>query len=240
MGRYFRRYSEGRVRRPKKKSARVALSHSVGGIDRDIEHYFLHLTPQQLDAVLRRYGQENGPGALTYAIETYGSWRRGGVKMSGLVAQRLLNLVPLVLDSSTRFELVKKLRYRYMRKQTRWVSCAPADWRAKVAPVIAELLAASSAFQLPGEPLERLHWLAHGDTAAAQALLAAAEQEEAVVRLAHLEGEFQRIDLLLQTIASTRSVSHDIHIPQGSIHVTIAIPEPKKKGFWQTLGELFS
>src|SRR5574337_1305433 len=43
-----------------------------------------------------------------------------------------------------------------------------------------------------------VHWLTEGDAVAAQRLLAAAEQDEAVVRLRYLEAEFKRIDFLLQ------------------------------------------
>jgi len=216
------------------------MSHAIGGIDQDIEKYFLNLSQPQLEVVLRRYGEENGAGALSYACETYSSWKRGFVKMSGRVAERLLNLVPMVLDPSTRFDLVKKVRYAHMRKENRWVMCSPGDWREKVAPAVAELLAASHNFQLPEQAISRVSWLADGDSAAAQKLLAAAEQEEAVVRLAFLEAEFQRIDSLIQSIQATKSVSHSIEIPQGTLHVVISIPERKKRGFWGWLGDALS
>jgi hypothetical protein len=157
--------------------------------------------------------------------------------MSGMVAERLLNLVPLVLDASTRFDLVKKLRAAHMHKERRYVTCDPTDWRDQVAPVIAELLTVSHKFQLPQDAVDRVRWLADGDAAAAQRLLAAAEQEEAAVRLQFLEAEFKRIDFLLQSIEATKVASHTIELPQGTICISIATP---RKGFWSWLGNLLS
>ena len=159
--------------------------------------------------------------------------------MSGRVAERLLNLVPMVMPSDLRFELVKKVRTAFMQKTRRSVSCDPMQWREKVAPAIAEVIAASQEFRLPGEAVSRVRWLADGDTKAAQSLLAAAEQEEAAVRLAYLEDEFRRIDALIgATHGAETSVSHTIQLPQGEVSIYIRMI-PEKKGFWATLREAF-
>lgn len=218
-------------------SERQSLSWSLGGIDKDVEQIFLNLSHLKLESVFLRYGKEHGASALSYARTAYPKWQSGSTKMSGMVAERLLNLVPLVLDASTRFDLVKKLRATYLVKQRRQVTCEPNDWRTKVAPIVAELLTASHTFQLPQHAIERVRWLADGDATAAQRLLAAAEQEEAAVRLQFLEAEFKRIDFLLQNIQASKSVSHTIELPQGTISVSIAVPQ---KGFWSWLGDLLS
>ena len=148
--------------------------------------------------------------------------------MSGMVAERLLNLVPTVLDSDTRFDLVKKVRDAHRTKVNKHVHCEPHEWRTKVAPEVAELLASSSRFQLPAAAVSRIRWLADGDSEAAQRLLVAAEEEEAVARLRHLELEFRRIDTLMQSVQGQKTVSHTIELPQGTIHVSIG--EPAKAG----------
>jgi hypothetical protein len=157
--------------------------------------------------------------------------------MSGKVAERLLNLVPPVLDASTRFDLVKKLRFAHMRKEHKRVTCEPTDWRNVLAPLVSDLLTASHEFQLPEAAVKRVRWLANGDTEAAQRLLAAAEQEEAVGRLRYLEAEFDRIDFMLQNIESTKAVNHTIQLPQGTITVSIVLP---RKGLIGWLNKLLS
>ena len=216
---------------------RKALSSLFGGIDCDIENIFLSLPSEKLDVVFSHYGETHGANALSYAKDTYPKWKSGSTKMSGMVAERLLNLIPAILDTATRFDLVKKLRYVHMLKVSRHVTCEPNDWRDKVAPVVAELLTASNTFQLPQNAIARVHWLADGDAAAAQRLLAAAEQEEAAVRLRFLETEFKRIDFLLQNIKASKTVSHTIELPQGTISISIITP---KKAFWSRLGDLLS
>ena len=209
-------------------SQREQLTTIAGGIDRDIERIFLNLPSYKLESVLTRYGREHGSSALSYARKTYPNWKSGFVRMSGKVAERLLNLVPTVLDADTRFELVKKLRDAHRVKIHRHVQCEPHEWRSKVAPEVAELLASSSQFELPESAVNRIRWLADGDSQAAQKLLAAAEEEEALARLQYLELEFQRIDVLIKSIEARKTVSHTIDLPQGTVHV--AIGEPAKSG----------
>jgi hypothetical protein len=214
-------------------SDRKRLSAVAGGIDKDIEKIFLSLPRHELESVLVRYGREHGSSALNYAINTYYRWKSGEVAMSGKVAERLLNLVPTVLDSDTRFNLVKKIRDAHRTKINKAIRCEPHEWRTKVAPEIGELLASSGQFQLPASAVSRIGWLADGDSQAAQRLLAAAEEEEAVARLRHLELEFRRIDTLIQSVQGKKTITHTIQLPQGTIHVTIG--EPPKSGCFAML-----
>ena len=236
--RYYSRYyssSYGSYYASQHISQRESLSLTLGGIDEDVERIFLNLPPAKLQSVFRNYGRQYGTSPLSYARQTYSLWKSGTVRMSGKVAERLLNLVPPVLDASTRFDLVKKLRFAHMRKERKRVTCEPANWRDVLAPVVTELLTASHQFQLPEAAVKRVRWLANGDTQAAQRLLAAAEQEEAVGRLRYLEAEFQRIDFLLQSIESTRAVNHTIELPQGTITISIILPRKGLRGWLNKL-----
>jgi len=231
MSRYYRGYRRRSYSRSywrQHSSERDQLSAAVGGIDKDIERIFLNLPTHKLESVFMRYGREHGSSALSYARNTYPSWKSGAVRMSGMVAQRILNLVPTVLDSDIRFDLVKKVRDAHRTKVNKHVRCEPHEWRTKVAPEVGELLASSSRFQLPASAVSRIRWLADGDSQAAQRLLAAAEEEEAIARLRHLELEFRRIDTLIQSVQGQKTISHTIELPQGTIHVSIG--EPAKAG----------
>ena len=146
MRRRYRRFSgydNGRYYAARHISERQYLSLSFGGIDKDVEQIFLSLPFVKLESVFREYGLKYGASALSYARDTYPRWKSGAVRMGGMVAERLLNLVPLTLDTSTRFDLVKKVRAAHIHKAHQCVTCEPNDWRSKVAPVVAELLAAS-------------------------------------------------------------------------------------------------
>lgn len=228
-------------RRSYSSSQRIAASdpysNAIGGIDKEIKTIFLNLPYHKLEEVFRRYGRAHGSSALSYARRTYVDWKCGCVAMSGMVADRLLNLVPSILDSDTRFELVKKVRAAQFPKTHQVVKCEPSDWRNKVAPVVADLVARSQQVQIPQHVIERVRWLADGDSTAAQQLLAAAEQEEAAVRLHFLEAEFMRIDFLLANIDAKKTITHTIELPQGCVAVRI---EPPRKDFWSWLRDLLS
>ncbi len=216
---------------------RQALSAFLGGIDKDVEELFLNLPQVQLESIFSRYGQDHGTSALSYARKTFPRWKSGEVQMSGSIAGRLLNLVPSVLDTSTRFDLVKKLRAAYFVKAHRYVTCEPQECRTSVALAVADLLSASDQCQLPENAVSTIRWLADGDVIVAQRLLVAAEQDEATARLRFLEAEFERIDFLLKSIQASKHVTHTIDLPQGTVTVSIVISE---QGFWSWLrGLLF-
>jgi len=228
--RRYRRYYNSKA--AEHVAARKRLSSIFGGIDQDIERIFLHLPSHKLEALFVRYGKAAGSQAESYARATFHKWKSGNVMMSGVVAERLLNLVPPALDTSTRFELVKKLRTAHFKRTSHYVTASPQDWRAKLMPLINEVVADGSAFKLPPELIDRVKWLADGDSTAAQELLSAVDQEKASIRLSYLDAEFRRIEALISTIERTPEIVHRISLPQGIIAVTIALP---KKSFWSTL-----
>lgn len=204
---------------------RSELSRRFGGIDREVERIFLQLAPRELEGLLSRYGREHGQKAEAYARETYEKWRSGAVKMSGQTAGRLLDLLPPLLAPSVRFDLVRKLRERHFSKRTIRIQSTPQTWRTDLVKPIQDLVAESSGFALPADVLDKAKWLADGDAAAAQHLLAAAEQEEAAIRVAYLDAELRRVEALIENIDATRQVAHTLKLPQGEIILKVELPE---------------
>lgn len=213
-------------------SERSALSHTFAGIDADIERIFLSLPKHHLESVFARYSAAHGAKAESYARQTYEEWKSKAVKMSGQTAERLLNLVPPGLSAEARFELIKKLRSGHLRPTHQTVVTTPQTWRHDLDEPIRTLVSRSATFSLPDHITKRATWLANGDAAAAHSLLAAAEQEEAIMRVRYLDAEFRRIEVLILNIEHTRSVTHTISLPQDTIVVTIALPQ---KTLWQSV-----
>ncbi len=195
MSRYRQSYRRTRRQRPESRTAadRQAFSEAVAGIDKEVEIIFLALPTYKLDLVFQLYGQQHGKRALTYAKRTYALWQSGSVRMSGEIAQRLLNFVPIVLDTETRYKWVRKLRSMYLHKVHRKVSCTLSNWFKRVTPVVADVINSSSRFQLPAPIIEKINWLTEGDALAAQKILAAAEMDEANVRTQFLAVEYHTI-----------------------------------------------
>lgn len=214
-------------------SKRQELSSTFGGIDRDVERLFLNLDRDDLDELFAYYEEEHGRSAATYARNTYPKWKRREVQLSGQTAERLLNLLPPLLPFETRFELVKKLRTSNFRRMIRHVNTTPEGWRDALGPAIAEVVSHGSTANIKEGVKQRVAWLADGDVAAAEKLMLAAEQDEAITRLAYLNAEFVRLEQLIAQLGNYQtSVSHAIELPQGSIRVHIVVP---KVSMWQKL-----
>lgn len=203
---------------------RNELSRRFGGIDREVEQIFLALPSGELERLFQRYGQTYGDEPEAYAREAYPKWKAGTVKMSGQTASRLLELLPPYLSTDKRFDLVKQLRSRHFQRKTVRIQSTPATWRTDLVKPIQDLVASSGSFQLPAHLQETASWLADGDTAAAQRLLAAAEQEEAAIRVVYIDEELRRIESLMRDIDTTRRVSHTLRLPQGDITLNVELP----------------
>lgn len=223
MPRYRSRNDFSKTRR---RSRRENASAAISGIDEDVERIFLNLCDDDLVRVLRRYGERHGSAALGYAKRTYYKWKTGKQRVSGMIAERLLQLVPPALNTASRFELVKKLRIAHMRKEYRSLTCSGSNWREYVLPMVENLVATSRRFELPGHVLDRVTWLADGDTAIVQQLLAAAEEDEARVRLKYLDAEFARMKSLIDQVEVSTTLEQVITIPQGTLCVSINVVKP--------------
>ena len=207
-------------------SQRTELTTAFGGIDRDVERLFLALDPYSLEVLFQAYTGHYGGSAGAYARKTYPKWQSGAVRMSGEVAERLLNLLPPRLPYAVRYDLIKKLRNANFRPMTRHVCTSPDRWREDLRPVIEEVVKHGETANLSDRLKGRVAWLANGDVAAAEELMSEAVREDSLNRLAYLKVEFQRLDAIIAQLGEYQTaVTHSIELPQGSIHVHIAIPK---------------
>lgn len=211
------------------RSKREELSDLFGGIDKDIEKAFYSLSSLELDALLIEYGRKYDKSAENYARKTYPKWKSGVIKPNWKTAERLIALLPLRLSKEKRFDLIKKLRQYYVEQKSKWehIRASPENWQEKLIPTIDRFISEIRDLELPKEILKKATWLANGDSLAVQNILSSIDEEEARQRTAYLEAEFKRIEIFVQNIKDTKSASHVIKLPQGSITVTIEKEKPK-------------
>lgn len=206
------------------KQQREQVSARFGGIDKDIEAAFLSLPTRKRNDLFCAYGKRYGPKPEAYARATYAKWRAGQVKMSGQTAERLLQLLPPRLSFDVRFNLIKKLRTRYLRPQIITLSTDLLSWREAVLPAVETIVARAELQNLPDDVTRVAHWLTDADARLAHDLITKIEQEEARARTALLEQEFVRISAMIDHLDhAATSASHTIQIPNGEIRVKIAV-----------------
>lgn len=224
----IRPHRESQLARERRK-----LSELLGGINEEIQEHFLKLPPEKLEIVFAAYGEQFGGGALAYARRTYPLWQSGAVKMSGVIAYRLLNLVPLVLEHDTRFQWIKRLRRMHMPVERRCITCTTFNWFKYVDPIIRELIESSKRFALPPQVVETLNWVAHGDAIVAHQILTAVEVEEAIATERRLAYEYQQLGWMLDSLNGVCSASHTVELPQGKVEIAFELPT---KGVLRRIG----
>lgn len=194
----------------------------LAGIEQDIVDFLLNLPENTLEELMQSYCTLFGVRALEYARKTYPLWKSGGVKMSGRVANRFLEIAPDYMDFDTRFDLIKKIRNQYNSgHQHKAVTCSTMNWREKVIPLVDEIISFNNSARLPDEFFDRIKWLAQEDTIVVEEYLSAVEYDEACIRLKHLEEEFRHIKSMITEMRGETFVQHTIKVPQGTLTVSI-------------------
>ena len=85
------------------------ITAQLGGMDQAVKAYFFSLSPVELTAILDDYQRAYGSKASEYATDTIPKWRTGRVQMSGMVAERLFNLLPPRMPLGVKYKLVEGL-----------------------------------------------------------------------------------------------------------------------------------
>jgi hypothetical protein len=180
MGRRYHRrgHSRGRAYSPGSEAARRHIeeakrfSSELGGIDDDVKSYFFCLTPAQLGPILDEYGQIHGSSARDYAEKTITKWSSGRTHMSGMVAERLFNLLPPRMPLSEKYDLVKNLWDHVCPKTTHAFLVGPdSDGVILETRVRDYLMGVVTGHAIPEAIEKRFAWLSSGDVKVKQQLL---------------------------------------------------------------------
>ncbi len=149
------------------------LSRELGGTVEDVKEWLFSLPPSQLNPILDDYERDYGSSARKYAEESgLPGWKSGRKKMSGMVAERLFNLLPPRMPVETKFRLSENLWKHYGPKSHEVI---------RVLPTVAaeDLIEKASAhfekcigeYRIPEQLSNRFRWLTGGDVTAQEQLL---------------------------------------------------------------------
>jgi len=205
------------------------LSRELGGTDKDVKKYFFSLPPRERKKVFEEYGRKYGKIKQEYAEHTFHKWKTGQVKMSGLVAGRLFNLLPPRMPLKDKYALVKTLWKEYCPKSDKALLIgAHADEQEIIDIIKSYLMDVVINYQIP-EPLERrFNWLATGDVNIKQQLLNYFLQKEKELIVHALK---YRIPILLSHLRENESITQKmaqkIEIGKHKLEINF---NPKKSG----------
>ena len=140
------------------------FSREVGGVDGDVKRYFFSLTPLELARLLNDYAARYGNDKCEYAKEAYAHWKCGARQMSGLVAQRLFDLLPMRMPLQMKYGLVKKLWLHFCPKSTKTFFVGPQPDLAALSSLInSHFQRVVQDYHISPELSGRFDWLAAGD-----------------------------------------------------------------------------
>lgn len=142
------------------------------GADRIIKNYFFNMTPELREKVFREYGRIYGPERLDYARDTYEKWKTGQVKMSGMVAKRIFDLMPRYLTPEQRMSVVEYIWRKLRRHDSVYFRFSPvvtaSDLQKKLQGYLEEHVKTR---EVPEDLKKEFSWLSSEDTAVYEKLL---------------------------------------------------------------------
>lgn len=222
MGRYRGRYRRRYYGYRSQDSQRDRISRQYGGIDNDIRKMFFSLDERSLKRVFDEYEREHGSGKRKYAEQTFQKWRSGEVRMGGVVSERLVHIVPMVLDFGQKYELVTLLWNRLRPKSKLSLLISPTSGLEEAMATVLGLVEAECERNIPKGVFDRISWLSSEDGVAAKALLSQVEQRQAEIATRTLRAELGQLLALARTHSDKHvSGARTIELPTATVTIRV-------------------
>lgn len=155
------------------------LTYELGGTDTDVKKWFFSLNSSQRETIFKKYGQKYGEPKEEYARIAYPEWKSGKTKMSGLVAERLFNLLPPLMPVKDKYALVESLwNHVGPKKKVLIKAGVKASTMLVIDQVKKEVSKLTTEWAVPDQMTKRFKWLAQNDSAVYQQLLSYIKQRE--------------------------------------------------------------
>lgn len=179
------------------------LTAELGGTVQDVNDYFFGLSPTELSAILDDYEHATNRTAREYAEKTMPKWRSGRPKMSGMVAERLFNLLPPRMPLPTKYKLVESL-WHHVGPSSKYRIRVGID--ADVAQVIevakSKITELVVNHKIPETIERRFNWLSAGDVSVKQMLLSHIQEMEKTIVVEAIRA---RMPVMLEHLRSAGS-----------------------------------
>lgn len=156
-----------------------ALTQELGGTDVDVKNYLFSLPANQLREILKEYEVRYGSSASDYAEKTLPKWKSGSIHMSGMIAERLFNLLPPRMPLEIKFQLIENLWRHVGPSSTKnyfvGLDVSQDDLSFRIKEHLEKVVLG---YQIPNTMESRFNWLSQGDVEIKQILLNHFQQQE--------------------------------------------------------------
>lgn len=200
------------------------LTKQLGGTDQDVKVWFFNLTGITFNNIMQEYKKLHGIKAYDYAVQTIPSWKSGQRKMSGMVAERLFNLIPKHMPIEDKFKLVDSLwKFTTVSNKLLIRTNRETEINELVALLQSEVNRIDTDWEIPENLSNRFDWLAGDDSTTYQKLLSYIVDQECKLITAMLPHQITELLSHYHNEWSDTSnyFSHTVEIGKHSVEVRI-------------------
>lgn len=190
--------------------------------NKDVLEVFYKIPQDKLEKFLKTYRFAYGNEDARYLGEMYSVWKAKNVNPGDEILERIVTLLPRVLDFKTQCYLLKKLHEKFRKKDQYELKVNSNSLIEEVTPLIEQIVNKAYTVELPHSVEERLKWLSFDDLQIAKTILSEVQAQEGMIIAELFSNELETINRLLDSIPNTKSVIiHTIELPYGSIKLNI-------------------
>lgn len=199
-----------------------AFSHEVGHADEAIKAAFFRLSGRALNYLLDKYGEIYGDAARDYARDTIPKWRLGTVQMSGMVAQRLFDLLPPYMSAEDKNKIVESIWKWYGPRSSKYFYIGPdTNADAIVADLESYFERLTVLYPIPETLKGRFDWLSDNDAAAKERLLNhfMDRQRETAIASARLNIPMMLASMKTDAEGKISKLSHTVFVGNHQVEI---------------------
>ena len=208
-----------------------AFSAEVGNADYIVKNAFFSLSGSARTYLLDKYESLYGASARAYAQQTIPKWQSGSVQMSGMVAQRLFDLMPPFMPIAQKHQVFEMVWKQYGPRSNKFLYFGPdSNPEAVLSEIDRYFDGLNVQYKIPANLERRFDWLSDNDVAVKQQLLNhfMNEQRKAAVASARLN-----LDMMLERMKSAdfgqvSKLSHTLLVGNHQLEMRA---DPLRTGF---------
>ncbi|MGB8203490.1 MAG: hypothetical protein WCE83_02320 [Candidatus Baltobacteraceae bacterium] len=208
-----------------------AFSAEVGNADNIVKKAFFSLSGSARTYLLDRYESLYGASARAYAQQTIPKWHSGSVQMSGMVAQRLFDLMPPFMPIAQKHQVFEMVWKQYGPRSSKFLYFGPdSDPEAVLSEVDKYFDGLNVQYKIPSHLERRFDWLSDNDVALKQQLLNhfMNEQRKAAVASARLNLEMMLARMKSPDFGQISRLSHTLLVGNHQLEMRA---DPLRSGY---------
>lgn len=192
-----------------------------------IKDAFLNLDEDSLNELFSLYGGAHGKSAEQYARKTFGKWKSGETKLSGMTMERLIELVPLHLSPEQRIEILDELvehhKPRKSRKHIEINIKEPHLGFYQISEALKSMEQNDLLASLPENVMKAAKWLYADDITALRSVLADKDRIENEIIKSNAQREIQILKNAIHS-GQVRAANYSVELPSGILDISAYTP----------------